>query len=735
MGVVMETRASAGDESKELQIEQDYFDAALECRERQRRNLGQAAEGAVHKGDARALRRAADSAIENLRGPDEAVAFGRTEAEDSQRTYVGYNAIFDTERDVLVVSWKAEAAHPFYEATYESPLGMRSRRTFLCDGNQILDFEDVLFKELAADVASLMAEPKMDDALLAELARTRTGEMQDIVRTIQAAQYEILRADLDQLLIVQGGPGTGKTVVALHRVAWLLYNYRDRLQAENVLVIGPNRTFVRYIRSVLPSLGDENVKHAEFESLLGVGVPQGREEDDQLVKLKGQLRMSGLVEQGLQQRVGLPNDDVSLRIGSRTITFDRDVLAEQVEALRSRPYGSGRQRLREFMRTFATEQGGQAPAADTLDNAVDRVWPQMTAASFLQELFGSEGRLIGAAGDNFSAAEVRMLYRRAAERLAEESWSKADVPLLDHADYMIRGEAPSAYDHIILDEAQDLSPMQLLMIARRSTNGSMTVLGDIAQSTGPWARDSWDDVVELLATEAPTRHEELRFGYRVPRQIFEVAARVLEVAAPHVRAPRIIRDGPSSPKFVAVDADGRASAVVNAARDYAGSGYLVGIITPTSLRESLREALDAHEVLWTDARRGELGTITLLTAAEAKGLEFDAVVVVEPERIVSEDPNGYRLLYVALTRTIRHLSIVHAGIALPEGEPESETPPRSIPQARAEGEAGTSATLLAPLTGALAEEIAAQIKGLVRKEQWDVLLGEISEHLRNGGAD
>jgi hypothetical protein len=257
-----------------------------------------------------------------------------------------------------------------------------------------------------------------------------------------------------------------------------------------------------------------------------------------------------------------------------------------------------------------------------------------------------------------------------------EDWSDADVALLDEAEVLINGMG-MRYAHVVVDEAQDLSPMQLRSVRRRSRNGSVTVVGDLAQSTGPWARDSWDDVISALKQDFPAVAEELTLGYRVPEQVFALAAQLLPSAAPRVTPPRVIRRGPADPDLRQVDADDRVAEAVSAARNHAGRGHFVGIVCPATLRDELSEALRRADVAWSDASRGTLSkSINVVGPEEAKGLEFDAVVVLEPEEIVRESEQGLRLLYIALTRTTRYLTVVHAGalMPLPEGSTASRDP-------------------------------------------------------------
>jgi DNA helicase IV len=720
----------------ELAAEQAYFDHALDRRELQRSKLAHVPEGAANPKAAVHLREAATSYMSKMRPPEDAVAFGRIDHDDAETWYIGYNAIKDADGARLVVNWQAQVAAPWYEATHDDPKGLRSRRRYETSGNTILDFDDVVFADLTERVARLVPEPEFKDALLSELSRSRTGSMGEIVQTIQAAQYEVIRSPLDQLLVLQGGPGTGKTVVGLHRVSWLLFNYREQLKASDVLVVGPNRTFVRYIRDVLPSIGDEDVRHADLRSLLTTQVLVGREEDDPVAKLKGDVRMCRLLERGLRDRVGIPERQaLEIKFSGRTLAFPPNDIQKQVDRFARLTYAEGRRQLRQYVRDQLVRRLGDAAIpADVVDNFVDRIWPQLTPASFVQDLLGSEARLLRAGGDDFTAAEIRVLYRRASDRLAEEMWTDADVALLDEAEHLIHGSALQTYGHVVVDEAQDLSPMQLRMIARRAKTGSMTVLGDLAQSTGPWARDSWDDVVEHLRKEVPVRVDHLLFGYRVPRQIFQIAARVLTAAAPSVEAPEPVRDGPTEPQFLRASSDELVAKVVDAARSYAADGNMVGIICPTAIRVELERELVDRNVQWGGAADGSLDrAITVLAPAESKGLEFDAVVVAEPERIVSDDEKGYRLLYVSLTRTTRHLTVAHSGQSLIElvgsgrvGEviDLTEGPSRHSESSK---EPGTR------LLESLAVPIVQQIRDVVRPELWHELLTIIEKELDDTG--
>lgn len=738
------------DHEQELASEQRYFDHAREVRETKRHRMAEPVQAASSK-DSSLITRDRRERAAQLRPPSEAPAFGRIDLDDGEIHYVGYDSIIDpVTQDVLVVNWKTKIGGLYSRAEAADPHGVARKRAFDCDEHKIVDFTDYVFAELAARIGALREEPSYDDALLAELDRSRTGEMRDVVKTIQASQTPIMRAPLDGVLLVQGAPGTGKTVVALHRVSWLLYNYAERLTADGVLVVGPNPTFTRYIRGVLPALGDRDVRQADIASL-GPSVRLGRVEEHDVTVLKGRAQLAGLLARGLRQRIGLPSgpEPLTLRVAGRLISFDRERLQARLDGLVGAvPYMEGRRQFRAFLLEEIQSQLRIATVdlrTELLDNLLERIWPQYTAISFLQGFFGSRDRLLQVAGDQFTAREITMLLRRPAERLSDETWSTADLFLLDELDALLNGVATTdQYGHVVVDEAQDLSPMQLRAIARRAAAGSMTVVGDIAQSTGPWARDSWDDVLQHLPGDQVTRAE-LEFGYRVPSQVFELAARLLPRIAPDLARPRVVREGPAEPDYQRVEAEGRAAAAAEAARHHAGYGRSVGVIAAAVHREAVAEAFRDRDVDYVDAAHGRLGgSINLVSPPDAKGLEFDAVVVVEPEAIVAEEDGGERMLYVALTRTIKYLTVVHAGAPLPLAEsPGTGGVADQVGAAGSAGQVGGSGTggrrkrsagpderpRPSRLVRAVARELADQIEENLSDGQWETVVEALLDEL------
>ncbi len=513
--------------------------------------------------------------------------------------------------------------------------------------------------------------PAGADALLAALARDPNAGPDaagpDIVAKIRADQDELIRTPLDSLLVIEGGPGTGKTVTALQRVAWLLDE--GEVSPADVLVVGPSAAFARYSRSVLSALGHDEAEHRALDDLLPA-VTAGRDESLYVTRLKGEARMAGLIARAVeQQQRRLPTDlPAAITVDGQEVPLDRVRLTQVLTTARASeaPDGDRRRILRAVLVAGSDDPRLALAAADAL---AELLWPPFDPEGFLRELFASRDALTAAAGGEFTDREITALHRGP----DGDDWSDADLPLLDEAEHLI-DERPGTYAHLVVDEAQDLSPMQVRVVARRSANGSMTLVGDMAQSTGPWARDDWHDVLAQLPDGPPRVHRELRFGYRVPRQIFDLAGELLPTAAPSVQAPTTVRDGPAEPMIVPVDPAERARVVVAAAADHAADGGTVGILCPEPCRAEIEARLLSEDVPWRPAADSGAGSgITLLTPQQAKGLEFDVAVVVEPGFIVDDDPRGHRLLYIALTRATERLYLVGA----PEDLPVDSAVPRS----------------------------------------------------------
>ncbi|MEV6969526.1 UvrD-helicase domain-containing protein [Hamadaea sp. NPDC051192] len=699
----------------EIAAEQRYFDDAQLHWERW---LGQAralADAAADKAAARALKRLGDAQIAQF-VDSRAVAVGRIDHEDGLALYIGRHLIKDDQGEVLVVSWQADAAAPFHLASPGQPNGLVRKRTFECQDNTILDYADVVF----ADVGS-----GIDSALLAELGRRRDGALRDIVATIQAAQYELIRASMDQLLVIEGGPGTGKTEIALHRVSWLLYHHADRLTGDDVLVIGPNPTFMRYISRVLPALGDADVLMRDVSQLAPVDGRTRRAEAPEVARLKGDVRLAALLARALDLRIGTPEAAERLQVPGGYVTLPGPDVADLLTACRSATgtYAERRRLFRSRLTAALAERLGSDPGPQpAVDALVERLWPQLSGAAFLRDLFQSRSRLTAAAAGILTADELARLHRRGSDRLSQERWSAADLPLLDEVDALING-VRARYAHVVVDEVQDLSPMQLRSIARRSKDGSMTIVGDLAQATGAWGADSWAEITRHLPDNRPVVVRPLRFGYRVPEQIMSFAGRLLLKAAPSITPPQAVQVGTAAPTVLRVGVGERGRLVATTAHLHAKAGRYVGVICPAKCRREVEAALTEAGVGWVDGTgEGERadGDVTLIGPADAKGLEFDVAIVVEPEAIVDEDQRGHRMLYVAFTRATTELAVICVGEPLPlDREPGTRV---VVPT-------GVTGDQVGYEVARLAEYVAERIRKSLPEQQWDQVLTMVRKRL------
>ncbi|MDQ1428938.1 MAG: hypothetical protein QOK39_2414 [Acidimicrobiaceae bacterium] len=647
--------------------------------------------------------------------------------------HIGRLAVADDHQEPLVVDWRAPVAEPFYRATGAQPMGLTRRRHFLTEGRRVLDVEDELFGDgalggegHAGDDAfggrGLGAGLSGSGALLSALERSRTGRMRDIVATVQREQDEIIRSPLSGVLVVQGGPGTGKTAVALHRAAYLLYTYRFPLESQGVLVVGPNPLFLRYIEHVLPSLGETGVEMSTVGRLYGPSVATGVD-DRATAALKGDPRMARFLARAVVSRERPLRHPVEVPFGAVVLTITVAASAEIVNGARRRAgTHNSRRRIAEQLlwrylharlleaRARPVPERWSPATADHFDEAddddedldvgeapndvtpaelgvelrrlpavaeaLDRMWPVLTAQELLRDLFGA-APLIELAGRGLvSEQEQALLVRPRSESIDAVAWTDSDLALLDESRALLgsakrqpsEDDSPRAYGHIVVDEAQDLTPMQWRMLGRRSLSSSMTIVGDIAQATGPWAPGSWSAALEHLSTRRDSRVVELTVNYRTPSEIMDLAGRVLTAAAPDMTAPQSVRSTGVHPTIVDTAAEELppdvARAVVAEAAELAqesASGGTIGVICAPSLVASLGLALGEAKVGFGSLEAGALDDIvTLVTVGAVKGLEFDSVIVVEPARIVAESAQGLRALYVALTRATRRLTILHA---------------------------------------------------------------------------
>ena len=658
--------------------------------------------------------------LEQLDVGRESLCFGRIDREDLETFHIGRLAISAEDQEPLVVDWRAPVAEPFYRATGVDTMGLVRRRHFATEGRRLLGIEDEVFGVLDG-AGAVLPEDAIVEAdgsvrpasatLLAALERARSGRMRDIVATVQKEQDEVIRAPLAGVLVVQGGPGTGKTAVALHRAAYLLYTFRFPLERQGVLVVGPNPLFLRYIEHVLPSLGESGVVLTTIAGLVpdvkvrGVDPPLAE-------KVKSDPRMVGFVARAVSDRQRPLRRDVEVGFEGFALRITVAASERIVGAVRRRPgtHNARRRQVETLVARLLHQQYRQAAerrrrvglrrSADEEDDeggadlgrggvdendlwamlrghpavsvALERIWPALTSEELLHDLYGAPALVRLAAAGQLSAEEQAALVRQRSTTPEDIPWTAADLPLLDEARVLLGPRRPGArrggeircYGHIVVDEAQDLTPLQLRMLARRSLSGSMTVAGDIAQATGPRAPSRWDDVTAWLPDQRPARVVELSVNYRTPGEVMALAGKVLAVTAPELRPPLSARSTGVPPAMVAVDEAGclaaRAAAVAAEELERLGAGT-VAVVVPPSLVAPLEDALgDAGTPFASGERDGLDHPITVIPVGMVKGLEFDAVVVVEPARLVAEAPQGLRALYVALTRATQRLTLVHA---------------------------------------------------------------------------
>jgi DNA helicase IV len=772
----------------DLQDEQEYLNRAYDGLEFMRGEARQMLQGVLDLGrggtfQSRTERdivvRTSLARLEQLDVGDQALYFGRIDrlpepgdiaASDGpalgESFHIGRLAVSGPDHEPLVVDWRAPVAEPFYRATGLDPQGLARRRHLAVRGRTVLGLEDEYFVDPDGHVGSLSApeagpgaagdggERLLSDglvlggpgALLSALGQARTGHMGDIIGTIQREQDEIIRSPLAGVLVVQGGPGTGKTAVALHRAAYLLYTHRFPLERQGVLVVGPNPLFLRYIEQVLPSLGETGVSLSTVAGL----VPEVRVrgvDDPAVAKLKGDVRMVKVLARGVRTRQRPLRRDVEIPFGAGVLRLRARATDDIVAMARRRP-GSHNARRRfvetQVLRSLSDDYRArlspstateEAPTPEEQNDlaqrlrrvpavaeALDRMWPRLSPHEFLHDLLGARALLAAAGKGALGAAEVQSLYRPRSTALDTVHWTVADTALIDEARTLLgprrggrspRGRvqrneealaqevgfwpqglsaspAPAtgpvnggedeirSFGHIVVDEVQDLSPMQLRMLARRSLSGSMTVVGDIAQATGPWAPAGWDDITRHLSPQRPPRLVELTVSYRTPSEVVALAARVLAVAAPSIAPPRPVRQSGHTPQIVATSRAGMPARLAELARTElaATAPGRVAVLGPAVMLPELTRALDEAGLDPIDPRDpsgdGLAAGLVVLPADETNGLEFDSVIVVEPalvaavgDEAANEGPpvattRGLRTLYVAMTRPTRRLTILHA---------------------------------------------------------------------------
>ncbi|MFF9059832.1 HelD family protein [Streptomyces sp. NPDC101213] len=590
----------------------------------------------------------------------------QAEGAEGERFYIGRRHVHDHDGDPMVVDWRAPVSQPFYRASRKDPMDVGLRRRFGYTGGDLTAYED----EHLSDPAETAGTSKL---LQREIERPRVGPMRDIVATIQPEQDEIVRSGLGGSVCVQGGPGTGKTAVGLHRVAYLLYAHRERLARTGTLVIGPNRSFLRYIEQVLPALGELAVRQATVDDLVARVEVRGADEAAAAV-VKGDARMAEVLRRALYAHVTLPAEPVVVVRGSRRWRVPAYELEQIVRELLDRDirYGAARDALPQRVAhavLVQMERAGEAPD-DRVQDAVARnsavkaavkaVWPPVDPAKLVLRLLTDAEFLAEHAAGILTGDEQRtVLWAKPVRSVKSARWSAADAVLIDEAADLV--ERTPSLGHVVLDEAQDLSPMQYRAVGRRCTTGSATVLGDLAQGTTPWATRSWEEALVHLG-KADAVVEELTAGFRVPTDVIAYASRLLPHIAPGLTPVASVRENPGSFEIRAVSDAGD---VVAACAESLRNEGSTGLIAADARVPALAEALGAAGIPFLAP--GEETTreirLTLVPASLAKGLEYDHVVLDEPSAVVDAEPDertGLRRLYVALTRAVSGLVVTHA---------------------------------------------------------------------------
>ncbi len=761
---------------REIKEEQEFLDRALDALDHMRseaRSLRDSAAVATMRGAGDLVERdvvmgTALQRLDQLAIGDQSLFFGRIDYLDrddrpGDTYHVGRLAVSDVELNPLVVDWRAPVAEAFYRATGVESLGLARRRHVAIRGRDVLGVEDEFFAnefgelQLPDGAERDATEEGLVDgglalggpgALLAALGRARTGRMADIVATIQGEQDQIIRHPLPGVLLVQGGPGTGKTAVALHRAAYLLFTHRATLERQGVLVVGPNPLFLNYIENVLPSLGESGVTLSTISGLVTNVEVRGRDDED-VDQLKGDVRMAALLSRALRTRQRPLRLEVSIPVGRAIIVVRPEDTVDIVDRARRRPGNHNQRRSavgRElaarlaaryhdrFVRDNVDEGGALNELADQIratyeyKQMLQRIWPRLSGQDLLHDLFGAPALLRAAGKGLFSEQELASLERPRSATLEEIHWTKADAALIDEARILlgprkrprslikpvdtgvldgvdldsfsgdIRAAAlreaqrltPSVtseldeaefvtYGHIVVDEAQDLSPMELRVLKRRDLTGSMTIVGDMGQATTASSSASWNSVLEVLEPRRSPTRVDLTVSYRTPEEVLDFAAATLRAAAVDLEPPRPVRRAGYLPIVEVVDPTEFATSLVATVQreiDAVTPGRCAVIVTASRVEEVVR-ILNTRGIVAIDPRdqdsKGLGADLVVLGAESANGLEFDATIVVEPSEIVRRGasagekvtPRGLRTLYVAMTRPTRRLAILATG-ELPE---------------------------------------------------------------------
>ena len=658
-----------------LEEEQEYIDSAYSAREFRRGNR-KSGKANISSALTQPVNTLAGGKLENLRllgDVNDDVCFANFTKEDQSKIYLGKYLVTDSNFDALVISWKAPAASDFYRANPSNACGLIGKRRFIFNSpNKLRDLEEVIFKDLEANIKNLTrtSEADVSDAVLDELEKGSSGSLKDIIKTIHASQYDIISSKRGGLHVIQGAPGTGKTVVGVHRASWLLFPGNDeQLKADKVLILGPNAAFIRYIEDLVPSLGEDKISHKDL-SKLGPNISVTAIDSFEAAKLKSSPRMKTLLTKAVKDRLRIPDEDINFTVPgqNQNIKISFESINERINELRTEKhnYMSGRSAFRIWLLNEINDilQGGKGIRKlvsrnsayikeSDVDSLTEKIWPSMSAVNLIKELYSSQARLLSAAKDSdFLVNELVMLEKKSVNQ--NDGWSISDIALIDYVDTLLNGQK-EIYDYIIVDEAQDLTPMQIESIKKRSSNGDILLMGDLAQATGLLLYSSWQQLADLLGTTI-SRLDELEFGYRVPKQIFEYATKVLSYIDPKLKPPRLVREVSESPVInINLENIAMYTLVMDIIQEKFGEG-IVGLIISDDILVDFCEGLKEFGVSFTELNSaGLVKGINVVPVSRQKGLEFDTVVIYEPKAILDIPLTGLRHLYVAVTRPLNSL--------------------------------------------------------------------------------
>jgi DNA helicase IV len=619
--------------------------------------------------------------------PDAPLFFGRLDYSELARRdedfagadfHIGRRHVHDPDGTPVVLDWRAPVSRPFYRASQPEPMGLTLRRRFGFAGGALTAYEDERFKSNTTAAAAPVRSDQTDfqpvsNLLINEIERPRSGPMRDIVATIQPEQDDIVRAGAATTVCVQGAPGTGKTAVGLHRVAYLLYAHKEQVTRRGVVVVGPNLAFLSYIRNVLPALGELDVSQTTVADLVTT-TPIRATDTDEAATVKGDARMAELLHDVLWASIKPPAEALVLSRGARRLRVPAHEIEALADELRDRGvrYGTGRELLAHRIAhviLLQLEAAGETCDDRTHDSVrrsapvrkcVDEVWPKVDPKRLVFTVLSDQNQLISNGPGLLSVRELDLIrWQKIPRGLGSAPWTRADQVLIDEAADLI--ERTPSIAHVVVDEAQDLSPMEVRAIGRRCATGAATVLGDIAQGTTPWAATSWPELLKHLGKpDAAVR--ELDVGYRVPRQILDYASRLLPAIAPGLAPARSLRADAESLAVVNVEAGELGEWVAAGCATALERPGSVAVICADAQVAEVSAALAAAGLAFgaLGAVESDDGRLTIVPVTLAKGLEFDQVVLVEPGRIATGEAYGLRRLYVALTRAVSRLTVFHA---------------------------------------------------------------------------